>query len=94
MRLQQELETRAAPILIARGIVITEGGRRRSNNIQVVGVDARFGEIGGSAELFGSLSSDESLVNLHSGLQDGFGCEAMNSSCAWKRSTPCRKMRL
>ncbi len=59
-----ELETQAAPILIARGIVITEGGRRRSNNIQVVGVDTRFGEIGGSAELFGSLTSDEALVNL------------------------------
>ncbi len=59
-----ELETQAAPVLIARGIAITEGGRRRSNNIQVVGVDARFGEIGGSAELFGSLTSGEALINL------------------------------
>ncbi|NOR14926.1 MAG: hypothetical protein GQ544_04415 [Candidatus Aminicenantes bacterium] len=61
----EELKTQAAPILIARGIVITEGGRRRSNNIQVVGIDARFGEIGGGAELFGSLASDEALINLH-----------------------------
>ena len=60
-----ELETQTAPILIARGIVVAEGGRRRSNNIQVVGADARFGRIGGSPELFGSLSSDEALINQH-----------------------------
>lgn len=59
-----ELETQTAPLLIARGIVITEGGRRRSNDIQVVGVDERFWEIGSRSEERPALAGDEALVNL------------------------------
>jgi putative ABC transport system permease protein len=61
----EELDTQTSPVLIARGIVITEGGRRRVNDIQVVGVDARFGEIGGGAEEFAALSGTEAHINTH-----------------------------
>ena len=49
--LSNSLRTAVAPLLQTRGIAIAEGGQRRVNSIQVVGVDARFGEIGGAKDL-------------------------------------------
>jgi putative ABC transport system permease protein len=52
-----------APLLQTKGIAIAEGGSRRLNAIQVVGVDARFGKIGGAGPLYDRLGSDEAVVN-------------------------------
>lgn len=57
------LEVPVAPLLQTRGIAIAEGGERRMNGIQIVGVDARFGEMGGAAEFYDSLSPGEAIVN-------------------------------
>ena len=63
--LSQRLKTSVAPLLLTRGIAIAEGGRRRVNSIQVLGVDSRFGELGGVPDLYDSLASDEAVVNQH-----------------------------
>lgn len=73
--LSNSLGTVVAPLLLTRGIAVAGGGQRRINGIQVVGVDGRFGEIGGSGNLYGQLSQDEVIVNrlLASRLEIGEG---------------------
>jgi len=61
--LAESLNTAVAPLLQTRGIAIVEGGQRRLNNIQVIGVDARFGEMGGAKEFYGRLAPGEAIVN-------------------------------
>jgi putative ABC transport system permease protein len=61
--LSNSLGTIAAPLLQTRGIAIAEGGQRRVNSIQVVGVDARFGEIGGARDFYSQMAPDETIVN-------------------------------
>lgn len=63
MDLAESLKTTVAPLLHTRGVAIAEGGQRRANDIQVVGVDARFGEIGGGKDIFGQLAPGEVIVN-------------------------------
>ncbi len=53
----------AAPLLQTRGIAVAEGGQRRVNNIQVVGVDARFDEIGGVRDFYSQMAPDETILN-------------------------------
>ncbi|MEE8603904.1 MAG: hypothetical protein V3S65_00910, partial [Candidatus Aminicenantaceae bacterium] len=57
------LNTAVAPLLQTRGIAIADGGQSRVNDIQVVGMDARFGEIGGAEEFYGRLAPGEAIVN-------------------------------
>jgi len=61
--LSESLKTAVAPLMQTRGIAIAEGGQRRVNSIQVVGVDARFWEIGGAKDIYGQIASDEAIVN-------------------------------
>jgi len=61
--LAESLNTVVAPLLQTKGIAIAEGGQRRENGIQVVGVDARFGDIGGAEKIFDRLASGEAIVN-------------------------------
>jgi len=61
--LTAHLRVPVAPLLQTRGIAIADGGQRRVNGIQVVGVDARFGEMGGAAEIYESLLPGEAVVN-------------------------------
>lgn len=61
--LAESLNTVVAPLLQTRGIVIAEGGQRRANDVQVIGVDARFGEMGGAKNIFGQLASGEAIIN-------------------------------
>ena len=60
----ESLDAAVAPLLQTRGIAIAEGGQRRVNDIQVIGVDARFGEMGGANEFFGQMGPGEVIVNL------------------------------
>ncbi len=57
------LKTTVAPLLQTRGIAIIEGGQRRIGDIQVVGVDARFGEMGGAKDTFSQLAPGEAVIN-------------------------------
>ncbi|MEE9566588.1 MAG: ABC transporter permease, partial [Desulfobacteria bacterium] len=63
--LSNSLGTAVAPLLHTRGIAIAEGGQRRVNSIQVVGVDARFGEIGGAKDFYSQMAPDEAVVNRY-----------------------------
>jgi putative ABC transport system permease protein len=59
--LATRLDTGVAPLLLLRGIVIAEDGQR-ANQVQVLGVDDRFRELGRATEpLF--ADSDQALVN-------------------------------
>ena len=62
--LAESLNTAVAPLLQTRGIAIVDGGQRRANNIQVVGVDARFGEMGGAREFYARINPGEVIVNF------------------------------
>ncbi|MCP4727968.1 MAG: FtsX-like permease family protein [bacterium] len=61
--LSEILQTPSAPLLQTKGIAIVDGGRQRVNNVQVVGVDSRFGEIGNTPDLYGNIDSDEAIIN-------------------------------
>lgn len=59
------LETPVAPLLRAKGIAVAEGGQRRLNNTQVIGIDGRFGTMGNVKDFFRGISSDEAIINHH-----------------------------
>ena len=61
--LSGRLETTVAPILQVKGIAVADGGRERVNRVSVVGVDGRFGDVGGARGIYGELSNNEVVVN-------------------------------
>lgn len=61
--LSGSLSTAIAPALQTRGVAIAGGGQKRSNDIQVVGVDSRFGKMGGGTAIFDGLAPGEVIVN-------------------------------
>ena len=68
--LSKNLDTTVAPLLQTRGIAIADGGQRRLNNIQIIGVDARFGEMAGIKDkdfynFYNKISPDEAIINHH-----------------------------
>jgi putative ABC transport system permease protein len=63
--LAAKLGTEVSPALQARGIASTQGGRHRVNTVQVVGVDGRFGTMGGAPEPYTDLPPDETLLNSY-----------------------------
>jgi putative ABC transport system permease protein len=63
--LSRILGTKVAPLLQTGGIAIAEGGQRRLNNVQVIGVNACFGEMAGSGDFYKNLAPDEAVVNSH-----------------------------
>ncbi len=62
-QMKLQLKVPVAPLLQARGMATAEGGRWRANAVQIVGVDPRFGVLGGGSELYASLLSGEAAVN-------------------------------
>jgi putative ABC transport system permease protein len=62
--LAQSLQTAVAPMMQTRGIAVAEGGQRRANDIQVIGVDVRFEKMGGAKDIFGQLAPGEAIVNV------------------------------
>lgn len=63
--LSEVLHTQVAPLLQTRGIAVAEGGARRVNRIQVLGVDKRFGQFGSNPDIYGSILPDEAVINSH-----------------------------
>ncbi|MFC1553680.1 FtsX-like permease family protein [candidate division KSB1 bacterium] len=63
MELSDNLKIPAAPLLQTKGIAVVEGGSRRINNIQVIGVDDRFGSMGNIPDFFDNLSPEEAVIN-------------------------------
>ena len=58
----QSLDTQSAPFLQVNGVAIANGGERRLNHIQILGVDARFGKMG-TTSIFDSLEADSIIIN-------------------------------
>jgi len=52
-----------APVLLLDGSVRLPDGSARANRVQIVGVDARFWQIGGARDLLAGAASDEVAVN-------------------------------
>ena len=71
--LSNTLDTPVAPLLQTNGIAIADGGSRRVNRIQVLGVDARFGVLGRSLDVYDTISPDEAIVNRY--LADRLGVQ-------------------
>ncbi|MFC2166454.1 FtsX-like permease family protein [Acidobacteriota bacterium] len=63
--LKKVLHTNVAPLLQTRGIAVADGGARRINHLQVLGVDSRFGQLGASQEIYDSLMPDEAVINRY-----------------------------
>jgi putative ABC transport system permease protein len=61
--MEEVLGTSVAALLQAQGTASAQGGRARVNNVQVVGVDAGFGEIGGATNLYEALAADQAIIN-------------------------------
>lgn len=60
--LASRLRAGTAPLLQTKGIAVSRGGEYRYNDVQVAGVDGRFGALGGTA-LFDSLGAGEAVIN-------------------------------
>jgi len=63
--LSKSLNTLVTPLLQTKGIAIAKGGQRRLNNLQIIGIDDRFGEIGNANDLFNNILPDEAIVNRY-----------------------------
>jgi hypothetical protein len=50
--------------LHTKGFAIVGGGKQRVNNVQVIGVDSRFGKIGDASGFYENISSDEAIINF------------------------------
>lgn len=61
--LAEELKTTTAPLLQVRGVVSDGEDTRRANSIEVLGVDERFFEIGGSRNPFGENREEGVILN-------------------------------
>ncbi|WP_372948766.1 FtsX-like permease family protein [Mariniphaga sp.] len=67
-------EIQAAPILLLEGVAVADGGQRRVNRVQVVGVDENFEKIA-QTEIYSELADNEIVVsrNLAERLEVGDG---------------------
>lgn len=61
--LQKRVQTETAALLKIRGIAINTNTALRVNQVQLLGVDERFGELGVASNIYGDLSSDEIIIN-------------------------------
>ncbi|MBN1466818.1 ABC transporter permease, partial [candidate division KSB1 bacterium] len=61
--LAERLTTNAAPLLHTRAIAIAAGGVSRVNEVQVFGVDERFGAIGDIAGIYDDLTPNDIVIN-------------------------------
>ncbi|MBN1479429.1 FtsX-like permease family protein [candidate division KSB1 bacterium] len=62
-QLSQRLKRQTAPLLQTRGIALAGSGDARVNQVQVLGVDKRFGIIGGSEDVYTNIKPNEVLIN-------------------------------
>jgi len=63
--LSGKLRTTVAPLLKTNGIAIAGAGERRINNVQILGIDGRFGKLWDTANVDGRISADEAIINDH-----------------------------
>jgi len=64
-KLSEKLQTPVAPLMQTKGIAIVGGGQKRINNVQIVGVDNRFGNIFDTSGFIENITADEAIINAH-----------------------------
>jgi len=62
-RVGRRLELPVSSLLLQEGSAVADGGQKRLNNVQVIGVDERFDLMAGLAAVYSSLSGDSILVS-------------------------------
>jgi putative ABC transport system permease protein len=78
-RVETRLQFPVASILLQEGSAIAEGGARRINHVQVLGVGPAFDEMAGTTGYFSSLTGDSIIIsrNLANRLSVGVGDELL-----------------
>lgn len=74
-RVENQLQVPAAPMLLQHGSAVADGGARRLNHIQVLGVGPSFDSVAGVDHTYGTLSGDSVIIsrNLANRLSVGAG---------------------
>jgi putative ABC transport system permease protein len=67
--LMEDLTAPVAPLLVIRGTVSRPDGTRLAANVQIVGVDSRFWQLGSDKDLFMGAGADEAAANQHLALR-------------------------
>lgn len=75
----QSLQVPVSSLLLQEGSAVAEGGQRRVNHVQVMGVDASFDQLAGLEDFYSRLSGDSILIsrNLSNRLSLGEGDEVL-----------------
>ncbi len=58
------IQMEAAPVLLLEGVAVADGGQRRANKVQVVGVDKSFKKISNTT-VFSELQNNEIAISLN-----------------------------
>ena len=62
-RVSGNLDIPVASVLLADGIAVVEGGQKRVNHVQVIGVDSTFDRVAGLKDHYGRLSGDSVMIS-------------------------------
>jgi len=76
-KVSRRLGAPVSPLLLQQGIAVADGGQKRVNRVQVLGVDATFDRMAGLENVYGTLSGDTVIIskNLADRLGVGRGDE-------------------
>jgi putative ABC transport system permease protein len=78
-RVENQLQIPVAPMLLQQGSAVADGGARRINHLQVLGVEPSFDRVTGLDNTYGALSGDSVMIsqNLANRLSVGMGDELL-----------------
>lgn len=78
-RVSDQLQVPVSSILLQEGSAVADGGEKRLNNVQVLGVEPSFDQMAGTADYFSRLSGDSVIIssNLASRLNLSIGDELL-----------------
>jgi len=62
-RVENQLQVPVAPMLLQHGSAVADGGARRLNHIQVLGVGPSFDRVAGVVHTYGTLSGDSVIIS-------------------------------
>ena len=79
LKVEEELSIPVSSVLLQEGSAVAEGGARRINHVQVLGVEPSFDRLAGLTNYYGGLSGDSVIIsqNLANRLSVGTGDELL-----------------